>query len=367
MNSEYFSFYLNVAFDLLESCKKCQCYYAEPQKIFHADGRITYRVGCPECGYMTEEKDSINESIEEWNKINKEGDIIMSNCEYYVPLKNTSDSEYNYSGMCHNPKSIYYCSCGGNKSFCVFYSEYKKLDFLKDKNPPAKCHCYSERVSSTGKKYGVCLGTKEIDHCSCGGDLSDCDFYPEYRKAMSRADDEELYIPYCAEASNDSEKPVFSKSTYHRKSKTQYYLDIAAEVAKRSTCLRRQYGAVIVKNDEIISTGYNGAPRGEENCCDKGVCWREANNIPHGEQYEKCVAVHAEQNAIISASRRDMIGATLYLSGWENGKRMSNPEPCEICARLIKNAGIISVINHSSTESEEDFTRSNNAIMYHHD
>ena len=86
-----------------------------------------------------------------------------------------------------------------------------------------------------------------------------------------------------------------------RVSKRQYYLDIAAEVARRSTCLRRQYGAVIVKNDEIVATGYNGAPRGDENCCDVGVCWREAHGIPHGEQYEKCVAVHAECNAIISA------------------------------------------------------------------
>ena len=81
-----------------------------------------------------------------------------------------------------------------------------------------------------------------------------------------------------------------------RVSKRQYYLDIAAEVARRSTCLRRQYGAVIVKNDEIVATGYNGAPRGDENCCDVGVCWRDAHGIPHGEQYEKCVAVHAECN-----------------------------------------------------------------------
>ncbi|MBQ1771998.1 MAG: cytidine deaminase, partial [Clostridia bacterium] len=109
--------------------------------------------------------------------------------------------------------------------------------------------------------------------------------------------------------------------------------------------LRRQYGAVIVKNDEIVSTGYNGAPRGEDNCCDIGTCWRERNNIPHGEQYEKCVAVHAEQNAIISASRREMLGATLYLAGFENGEPIRNAEPCMICRRLIKNAGIEKVIN----------------------
>ena len=131
-----------------------------------------------------------------------------------------------------------------------------------------------------------------------------------------------------------------------RITKRDYYLSIAAEVAKRSTCLRRQYGAVIVKNDEIIATGYNGAPRGDENCCDVGSCWRDRHNIPHGEQYEKCVAGHAEANAIISASRNEMIGSTLYLYGFEGfDKPIDNPEPCIMCNRLIKNAGIEHVIN----------------------
>ena len=120
-----------------------------------------------------------------------------------------------------------------------------------------------------------------------------------------------------------------------RITKDEYYLSIAASVAKRSTCLRRQYGAVIIKNDEIISTGYNGAARGEPNCCDTGECWREANNIPHGEQYEKCVAVHAEQNAIISAARRDMLGSTLYLAGFDMNGEIASPRPCIICGRLI--------------------------------
>ncbi|MBA4348350.1 MAG: cytidine deaminase [Clostridiales bacterium] len=131
-----------------------------------------------------------------------------------------------------------------------------------------------------------------------------------------------------------------------RISKQDYYLKIASEVAKRSTCLRRQYGAVIVKNDEIIATGYNGAPRGDENCCDVGSCWRDRHNIPHGEQYEKCVAVHAEANAIISASRNEMLGSTLYLYGYEGFDRpIDQPEPCIMCNRLIKNAGIVRVIN----------------------
>lgn len=140
-----------------------------------------------------------------------------------------------------------------------------------------------------------------------------------------------------------------------RISKDQYYLGIAYEVSLRSTCLRRQYGAVIVKNDEIISTGYNGAPRGETNCCDAGECWRERNNIPHGSQYEKCVAVHAEQNAIISAARRDMIGSTLYLVGHENGRTISDTAPCEICMRMIKNAGIRKVVTKDDVYDFEEF------------
>ena len=138
-----------------------------------------------------------------------------------------------------------------------------------------------------------------------------------------------------------------------RQSKNKYYLDIAAEVAKRSTCLRRQYGAIIVNHDESIATGYNGAPRGEENCCDKGYCWREANNIPHGTQYEACVAVHAEQNAIISASRQEMLGSTLYLAGFENGEKMTTGvKPCVICKRMIQNAGILRVITE---ENKDEF------------
>ena len=130
-----------------------------------------------------------------------------------------------------------------------------------------------------------------------------------------------------------------------RPNKDEYYLDIAASVAKRSTCLRRRYGAVIVNNDEIIATGYNGSPRGEKNCCDTGECWREAHHIPHGEQYEKCVSVHAEMNAIISAARKDMVVGTLYLMGFDNNNPIFHAVPCTICRRLIKNAGIKRVVN----------------------
>ena len=128
-----------------------------------------------------------------------------------------------------------------------------------------------------------------------------------------------------------------------RPSKDEYYIRIARDVAKRSTCLRRQYGAVLVKDDVIISTGYNGSARGEENCCDNGECWREAHQIPHGEQYEKCKAVHAEMNAVINA-KTDTKGSVLYLAGFENGRPLQNVQPCDLCSRVIKNAGIVRVV-----------------------
>lgn len=140
----------------------------------------------------------------------------------------------------------------------------------------------------------------------------------------------------------------------HRIDKDNYYLEIAEAVAKRSTCIRRKYGAVIVKNDEIISTGYNGSPRGELNCCDTGICKREELHVPKGERYELCVAVHAEQNAIISTSRDRMLGGTLYITGIEvksNEKRYANPIPCMICSRLIKNAGIAKVVGRKEDGS----------------
>lgn len=122
----------------------------------------------------------------------------------------------------------------------------------------------------------------------------------------------------------------------------EYYLDIARAVTRRSTCLRRQYGAVIVNNDEIISTGYNGSPRGEKNCCDHGSCNRMGHAHNDGD-YDECRSVHAEMNAIISASRRQMLGGTLYLAGFENDQEIA-AEPCPICKRIIRNAGISKVI-----------------------
>lgn len=131
-----------------------------------------------------------------------------------------------------------------------------------------------------------------------------------------------------------------------RRDKRNYYLDIAQTVAERGTCLRRNYGAIIVNNDEIVSTGYVGASRGRKNCSDLGTCIRQELNIPRGERYEICRSVHAEANAIISASRRDMLGATLYLVGLEasDGSIVSNSCCCAMCKRMVINAGILEVV-----------------------
>ncbi len=137
-----------------------------------------------------------------------------------------------------------------------------------------------------------------------------------------------------------------------RTDKITYYLDIAETVLERGTCLRRNYGAIIVKNDQIISTGYVGAPRGRKNCTDLGVCVRETLKIPRGERYELCRSVHAEQNAIIHARREDMIGSVLYLVGKDanTGEYVENASACSMCKRMIINAGISQVIIRNTKE-----------------
>lgn len=128
--------------------------------------------------------------------------------------------------------------------------------------------------------------------------------------------------------------------------KENYYLNIAETVSERSTCLRRCYGAIIVQNDEIISTGYNGAPRGRMNCADLGYCTREAMKIPSGQRYELCRSVHAEANCIISAARRDTLGATLYMACRDprTGALIPGSTSCTMCRRQIINAGIERVV-----------------------
>ncbi len=140
-----------------------------------------------------------------------------------------------------------------------------------------------------------------------------------------------------------------------RVSKTNYYLDIAETVSERSTCLRRRFGAIIVKNDVIISTGYNGAPRGRKNCNDLAYCAREKMGIPRGERYEMCRSVHAEANAIIAADRDKMIGSTLYMccTDPKSGDAMPNTCSCMMCKRMVINAGIDRVVVR---EDKENFT-----------
>jgi len=138
----------------------------------------------------------------------------------------------------------------------------------------------------------------------------------------------------------------------HRPSKDEYYLSIALQVSRRGTCLRRNYGAVIVNRDHIVSTGYSGAPRGRGNCIDLGRCPRQQANIPAGERYELCRSVHAEMNAIVHASREEMIGGAMYLAGTEtdSGQEAYDPRPCRLCTRVIINAGIERVVVRQSPD-----------------
>lgn len=154
-----------------------------------------------------------------------------------------------------------------------------------------------------------------------------------------------------------------------RVSKINYYLDIAQTVAERATCLRRKFGAIVVKNDSIVSTGYNGAPRGRKNCTDLGYCKRENLNIPRGERYELCRSVHAEQNAIINAAREQMIDADMYLCcvNPENNEVITNVNSCMMCKRMIINAGIKTVYirdknNHYSTIKVEDWIQNDDSL-----
>lgn len=141
----------------------------------------------------------------------------------------------------------------------------------------------------------------------------------------------------------------------NRRDKHNYYLDMADVARERGTCLRRNYGAVIVKNDVIVSTGYVGAPRGRANCIDLGTCIRQKMNIPRGERYEFCRSVHAEANAIIHASREQMLGSTLYLVGREaaTGELIPDANSCTMCKRMIINAGIAKVVIRRDMDTYE--------------
>ena len=134
--------------------------------------------------------------------------------------------------------------------------------------------------------------------------------------------------------------------------KSEYYLDIALTVAKKSTCLKKHYGAVIVNNDEIVSTGFNGPARNEPHCI---TCTKKQGNGDMDE-YCSCPAIHAEMNAIISAARKEMVGADIYLAGFDVRTNAEHKEawPCEICLRLIKNSGINRIINRTGIIYQRD-------------
>jgi len=136
-----------------------------------------------------------------------------------------------------------------------------------------------------------------------------------------------------------------------RPSKVEYYLNIATVVSSRSTCIRRKFGAVIVKDDTIIATGYNGAPRGRINCCALGTCFRKENNIPAGKMYEACRSSHAEMNAIMNADPNRRKGATLYLVGVEMDGSFTEADCCSMCKRLILNSGITKIVFRTKNKS----------------
>lgn len=197
-------------------------------------------------------------------------------------------------------------------------------------------NAYVVKKYSDGEELKTEFVTKSGQYlCSRRGGLADfyklCSFHESYSNWIKT--DDIRYIELGNEKLIKSARP----------SVDDYYLNIAKAVCKRSTCMRRHYGAVIVKNGEIISTGYNGSPRGEDNCCDTGVCGREGNAHNDGD-YRKCPAVHAEMNALLSAARKDTIGATLYLYGEDADGSVIDASPCPICDALIHNAGLEKVV-----------------------
>lgn len=227
--------------------------------------------------------------------------------------------------LCHNctkfkaNNKVVKCSGMRDASFCIFYDP---IAIRGEKEPlKEEVYMYTETCAKCSKWYE-----------SCGG--WDYKNNPDFTCTLFKGKDA---------------KP-------NRMTKDEYYLGVALAVSQRSTCLKRHYGCVIVKNDQIIATGYNGSPRGEQNCCDIGTCKRL--DLPNNSgDYSNCHSVHAEQNAIIMADGDKLIGATMYLAGYEcepddeSGKTFSwveinGCEPCPICARMISNSGIFNVINN---------------------
>jgi len=143
-----------------------------------------------------------------------------------------------------------------------------------------------------------------------------------------------------------------------RTTKDEYYLGIAKEVARRSTCFRRSIGAIIIRDDQIISTGYVGAPRKTKDSFEHGECLRDKLKIPHGQRYELCRSVHAEQNAIINAARAgvSLLGGDMYIYGSTYGEgRPIDAFPCFICKKMIINCGLNQVISSTADGGMKTF------------
>ncbi len=152
-----------------------------------------------------------------------------------------------------------------------------------------------------------------------------------------------------------------------RISKINTYLNVAEVFAYRSTCIKRKYGAVIVKNDVVISTGYNGSPRGYENCCDIGECPRIKLEMHQGEGYDICRAIHAEQNALLNCSREQTMGADIYLTGINPEDNTIHPaKPCPLCARFLLQAGIKNVIMRVGDREEDYIIVPATDLVWHH-
>lgn len=222
------------------------------------------------------------------------------------------------------------------------------VEFIKDIENEANFNVSKCKCSICGKSCSNLI--KYVSDLISIGDIKDEHILDIYCTSVLKILNDDKFVLnnnklYCNECYEQYKNLNSISKSVLRPSKIEYYLNIAKEVSTRSTCLRRKYGAILVKNDSIIATGYNGSPRGTKNCIDLGECRRDRLNIPRGQNYEMCRAVHAEQNCIINASKDQMLDSQLYLYGSDyEGNIVENMNSCQICKKLIINSGIKTVI-----------------------
>lgn len=246
-----------------------------------------------------------------------------------------------------------------DKMIALVYTKIPNLGIVTSEILPYEVKCYKDDDSwtnvsiefidvFTNEKYTFEFKGDEIMGVNIKDNTSEGAAFEQALAFANKEKHKSVVRPKKVDEKLDTPESVCStptKSKAPRPSKTDYYLDIAKAVAQRGTCLRRKFGAIIVKDDRIVSTGYVGAPRGRINCCDRGKCFRMENNIPSGTRYELCRSTHAEMNAIINASKEEMEGATMYLVGIENdGSYTKNADCCSMCKRVVINSGIEKVI-----------------------